>query len=35
MTLKAFAKEQVEQGSDIPTDLFGLYIGEKAKIRRK
>lgn len=35
MTLKAFAKEQVEQGSDIPTDLFGLYIGEKAKVRRK
>jgi hypothetical protein len=35
MTLKAFAKEQVEQGTDIPTDLFGLYIGEKAKVRRK
>lgn len=35
MTLKAFAKEQVEQGTDIPTELFGLYIGEKAKIRRK
>lgn len=35
MTLKAFAKEQVEQGSDIPTELFGLYIGEKAKVRRK
>jgi hypothetical protein len=35
MTLKAFAKEQVEQGTNIPTELFGLYIGEKAKVRRK
>jgi hypothetical protein len=35
MTLKAFVKEQVEKGSDVPTDLFGIYIGEKAKIRRK
>jgi hypothetical protein len=35
MTLKAFVKEQVEKGSEIPTDLFGVYIGEKAKIRRK
>jgi hypothetical protein len=35
MTLKAFVKEQVERGSEIPTDLFGIYIGEKAKIRRK
>lgn len=35
MTLKAFVKEQVESGEAIPTDLFGVFIGEKAKIRRK
>jgi len=35
MTLKAFVKEQVEGGEPIPSDLFGIYIGEKAKIRRK
>lgn len=35
MTLKAFAREQVEQGTDLPSDLFGLYIGEKAKIEKK
>lgn len=35
MTLKAFVKEQVEKGSELPTELFGVYIGEKAKIRRK
>ena len=35
MTLKAFVKEQVEGGSPIPSDLFGIYIGEQAKIKRK
>jgi hypothetical protein len=35
MTLKAFVKEQVEAGKEIPSDLFGIFIGEKAKIRRK
>jgi|TARA_R110000744_G_scaffold196671_3_gene316014 hypothetical protein len=32
MTLKAFAKDQIERGSNLPFDLFGLFIGEKAKI---
>lgn len=32
MTLKAFVKDQTEQGANIPADLFGLFIGEKAKI---
>ena len=35
MTLKAFVKDQTEKGNAIPADLFGLYIGEKAKITRK
>ena len=34
MTLKAFAKEQMEAGTDIPVDLFGLYSGFKAKIAK-
>ena len=32
MTLKAFVKDQTEQGVSIPDDLFGVYIGEKTKI---
>jgi hypothetical protein len=28
-------KEQIEAGNSIPTDLFGIFVGEKAKIRRK
>lgn len=35
MTLKAFVKEQVEGGEPIPSDLFGIYIGDQAKIKRK
>ncbi len=34
MTLKAFVKDQTEQGKAIPADLFGLYIGEKTKITK-
>ena len=33
-TLRAFAKEQMEQGTDIPVDLFGLYSGFKSKIAK-
>ena len=32
MTLKAFARDQTEQGKSLPADLFGLFIGEKATI---
>lgn len=35
MTLKAFVREQVETGKEIPTEVFGLYIAEKAKIEVK
>lgn len=34
-TLKAFVKEQIEGGIEIPQDLFGVYIGQQIKIRRK
>tara|TARA_R100000995_G_scaffold84921_1_gene65873 strand:- start:14071 stop:14646 length:576 start_codon:yes stop_codon:yes gene_type:complete len=33
-TLKAFVKEQVSSGNDIPTETFGIYIGTKATIKR-
>ena len=34
MTLKAFVKDQFEQGNNVPADLFGLYVGEKTKITK-
>lgn len=33
MTLKAWAREQVERGNEFPMDLFGVYIGQKAIIK--
>jgi hypothetical protein len=33
MTLKAWVKEQVERGNEFPSDLFGVYIGQKATIK--
>jgi hypothetical protein len=32
MTLKSFIREQLESGSDFPSDLFGAYVGNKTKI---
>lgn len=33
-TLKAWVKEQFEQGNNVPTDLFGVYVGQKATIKK-
>lgn len=33
-TLRAFVKEQVEDGAGLPLDLFGVFIGRKAKVKR-
>lgn len=33
-TLKAFVKEQLQLGKEIPSDLFGVYIGRKVKIKK-
>ena len=33
MTLKAWVKERVEKGSELPSELFGGYIGQKATIK--
>ena len=35
MTLKAFVKEQVEKGKEVPFDMFGVYIANKTKITNK
>jgi len=32
MTLKAFVKDEIQQGRSVPSDLFGVYIANKAKI---
>lgn len=33
-TLKAFCKEQIERGAAIPSELFGIYIGQKTTIKK-
>jgi len=35
MTLKAFVREQIEQGSNIDLEMFGAYILNTAEIKRK
>ena len=35
MTLKAFVKEQIERGEELPQDLLGIFVGERTKIKRK
>jgi hypothetical protein len=35
MTLKAFVKEQIQKGKNVPSDLFGVYIANKTKITTK
>ena len=34
MTLKAFVREQVEGGKELPFDLFGVYIANKTTIKK-
>ena len=33
-TLKAFVREQLTSGNDIPTEPFGIYLGTRATIKR-
>ena len=35
MTLKAFVKEQIQEGKNVPADLFGVYVASKTKITTK
>lgn len=32
-TLKAFAKDRLESGAEIPQDIFNVYVGNKATIK--
>jgi len=34
-TLGGFVKEQIENGKDVPHDLFGIYIKDKTKLTTK
>lgn len=31
-TLKAFVKERIEGGQELPTDVFGVFVGNRAKL---
>jgi hypothetical protein len=33
-TLKAFCKEQIEKGTGVPSELFGIFIGQKSTIKK-
>jgi hypothetical protein len=33
-TLKAFVKERIETGDELPMELFGAYVGQRAVVRR-
>jgi len=35
MTLKAFIREQVESGNDLPLETFNVYVGQKTRIINK
>lgn len=35
MTLRAFVREQIEDGNELPSDLFKVYAGQKATIKVK
>jgi len=35
MTLKAFVREQIEKGKDVPADLFGVYVATRTKLTTK
>lgn len=32
MTLKSFIRERMENGEELPQDLFGAYVGNRAKV---
>ena len=35
MTLKAFVREQITEGSELPMDTFGVFVGAETKISKK
>ena len=35
MTLKAFVREQINEGKEIPMEKFGVFVGAETKISKK
>ena len=35
MTLKALVRERIENGKDMPTDIFNVFVGNRTTIKRK
>jgi len=35
MTLKALVRERIENGKDMPADIFNVFVGNRTKITRK
>ena len=35
MTLKALVRERIENGKDMPMDIFNVFVGNRTKITRK
>ena len=35
MTMKAFVKEKIQEGKDVPSEVFGVYVASKTKIITK
>jgi len=33
MTLKAFVRNEIEEGREVPMDLFGIFVGNKTTIK--
>jgi len=35
MTLKALVRERIENGKDMPTDIFNVFVGNRTTIKEK
>ena len=34
-TLKAFVKEQIQDGKQVPNDMFGVYVANRVTIKKE
>jgi len=34
MTLKAFVKDQIQSGKDVPMETFGVYTSNRTTVKR-
>jgi hypothetical protein len=35
MTLKALVRERIENGKEMPTDIFNVFVGNRTTIKEK